>query len=398
MDTSNPKYIKINKPMPGQLFASGLYCYNDKLVLEIIAPRDIIRKHEEYDDSNLNIGERWVLNLTELEKSHWSLENSSYYIDINGIKIGEDAGSSTRFRYEPYHGQKEESQGVISENMTDGDFDRTDVLKPTENGLYTSDILKLTEDGLYIPDESEQKKCLKNIFEDQDFQNTLISLLESLPPVNLDNPDDNSNHEDYFKIKEKEEERFFSEFRSRTYIPDYLQDRSILLAECIFRGKNLLPLLNEVNSIKFVMKSTTKYLLTRVRFILPFGECLIQIKSDTWSEYTEKVWLEGIEESTENDGRIKNMPAGKKAVFIRYETVDNVSVQPVFYTTEALMSDTLNDNLIFNKTKRLEEKGEKGFYQYVTFAGFVDEDADKANFELFQLIVTFELNKEYVLL
>lgn len=376
MDILNPKYIEINKPLIGQLFATGLYCYEDKFILEIIAPRDIIGKHHDDEDSDMTIGERWEMNLKELAESQWPLENSNYHLEVNGITVGEDAGTSTRFRYEPEDEQKEVNHNAVPESKPDTGFHELETLKPTEKGLM-------------IPDGSEQKESIMNLFEDKEFQDTLISLLESIPAV--DNPEDIKN---YFEKKEKEEKLFFREYRSRTYIPDYLQDKSIVLAKCIFRGKNLLPLLSKIESLKFIMKRTTKYLLIRSRFVLLFGECHIQAKSDEWGVYTEKIWLEGIVESTREEGKVKNMPAGKKAVFIRYETVDNVLIQPLFNTTETLMSKTLDDAMALNETKKLEEKGKKGFNQYITFAGFVDEQADKADFELFQLIVHFELNKE----
>lgn len=375
MVISNPEYIEINKPLIGELFVTGLHCYEDKLILEIIAPRDLVRKHHEDDeDFDITIGERWAMNLKELAASQWPLENSGYHLEVNGIAIGEDAGISTRFRYEP---EREEAGHGVAPGLK------------TVTGFHELETLKSDEKGLNLPDGSEQKQSIMNLLDDTDFLDTLISLLDSIPVA--DNPEDIKN---FLEEKEKEEKQFFREYRSRTYIPDYLRDKSIVLAKCIFKGKDQLSLLNEIESLKFIFKSTTKYLLIRSRFILPFGECFIQVKSDEWSQYTEKIWLEGIFESTGEEGIIENIPAGKKAVFIRYETVDNVLIQPLFYTTETLMSKTLDDAMVLNQTRKLEKKGIKGFNQYLTFAGFVDEQADKADFELFQLIVHFELNQE----
>lgn len=379
---SKSKYIEINKPLIGQLFASGLYCHEDKFILEVIAPGEIIRKHSEHDDSDRSIGEQWEMGLKEMAKSQWPLENANYYLEVNGVAVGEDAGSSTRFRYEPEREPKEERHNIISESKPDEDSFEIEPLRPAEKGLS-------------FQDESEQKKSITNLFEDKDFQSILASLLESLPPVDPDNPD---AIKAYLDQKEKEEELFFREFRTRHFVPDYLQNRSIVLAECFFRGRDLLSLFNEIESIKFVLKSTTKHLLIRKRYVLPFGECFIQVKSDEWSTYAEKIWLEDIVEVTGAEGKSDNVPAGKKAVYIRYETVDNVLAQPLFYTTETLLSNHLSYGFVFDNTKRLEGKGKKGFNQYITFAGYIDEQADKADFELFQMVVTFEHNQRYVLI
>ena len=102
------------------MYASAIYSLEDKFILEILAPHSLmVRDNCEEEQTALNNGEQWTQDKKRYESSKWPLDRADYYIEINGKKIGEGAGISTRYRYEPKRNEEDVIQKEnIEENKT----------------------------------------------------------------------------------------------------------------------------------------------------------------------------------------------------------------------------------------------------------------------------------------
>lgn len=385
-DTRN---VKVNKLLLDKLYVSALYIEKNKCILEVLAPTSIASKHEEYDEDyeqKLTVGESWARDLKRGMANKWPLENSNYYIEVNGMKIGKNSGSTTAYRYEPEIIKDNDYQGKIETNFVDShdevneDMNLEEVIKPTENGLQIPSISPVNE--------------INSIFEDEDFKDAFESSLFSLCEIE----DTEDGYSKFQEKQNKKEREFFDEFRNSVTIPDYLNHESIMIADLIFKDKDISLINNKIMNLKFVIESYRKCYLTRINIKLPFGkyEEPVKIFSEEWDLYTNKIAIEGIVEvKKDNDDGIK-IPSGKKAIFVIYETIDNVLMTPIFDTTEVLQSYNYPE-YIFDKIELLREKGKYGFNKYITCAGYIDENAEIADIELFSLCITYECNKEFVL-
>ncbi|MBU5483745.1 hypothetical protein KQI86_05335 [Clostridium sp. MSJ-11] len=385
---NNTDYIEINKPFMGNLYASALYPIKGKYILEILAPIDLMKssityEYEEYEETNYNIGERWSKNISELSASKWPLENANYYIEVNGIKVGDNNKTATTYRYEP--------ENVI-ENKVEININPEDI----SNSNFIEDINtnEISKNGIELP-EISQEEATNNILQDEDLKEILSSLMNSLsstPSI--------YDEEEYLKHKEEQERKereFFNKFRSLINIPDYFKNQSIIIADLIYRSEDIIPI-NKIHNLKFVFKNYTKHYVTRINLKLPFGKYQksVEIHSEQWGEFTDKILIEGVIEGGKGEDYSANIPNGKKAIYVIYETINNVSVKPLFYPTEYLQSYDSSIS-IYDNTQLLKDKGKNGFNKYATFVGYIDENAAIADLELFQLVVTYQCNKEFVL-
>ncbi|WP_315120274.1 hypothetical protein [uncultured Clostridium sp.] len=382
---NNTDYIEINKPLMGNLYASALYPVKGKYILEVLAPRNLMKsknthEYEEYEETNYNIGERWSKNIAELSTSKWPLENANYYIKVNGIKVGENKGNTTGYRYEPEN---------FIENKVEININSKDI----SNSNFIEDINtnEISKNGIELS-EISQEEAINNIFQNEDLKETLSSLMDSLSSI-----DDEEEYLKYEEEKERKEREFFNKFRSLINIPDYLKNQSIIIADLIYRSEDIIPI-NNIHNLKFVFKNYTKHYVARINLKLPFGKYQksIEIHSEQWGEFTDKILIEGVIEGGKGEDYSINIPNGKKAIYVIYETIDNVSVKPLFYPAEYLQSYDSSTS-IFDNTQLLKDKGKNGFNKYATFVGYIDENAAIADLELFQLVVTYQCNKEFVL-
>lgn len=383
------EHIVINKPFIDRLFASAFYRTKGKYVLEVLASGDLARSCIENDESDLDLGGRWTQNLMETARSKWPLEYADYYIEVNGIKIGEGSGNLTYYRYEPER-QKED---MAYKAAIPGAGIGMDIV-----GAINGKTLKPAENGIKLPTISTSD-MIDSILGNTAFIETLTNELNSLPASDPEDQNYEEVQKNFLKERDEKENRFFNQFRKMVHLPDYLKNENLLIADLHFEGSEISPITGKISSLKLIIKNYTKYFLTRVNYKLPFGKCMCTVKSHSeyLMKYTDAILIEGLE--SRNDlVTIKSIPHGKKAIFVSYEVIGNLSIQPIFHTTETLVSHVIQDHMMINKTILLQEKGEKGYNKYMTLAGFVDEHVNVVDFELFQLIVTFECGKEYVLI
>ncbi|MEW9097051.1 MAG: hypothetical protein AB2417_18395 [Clostridiaceae bacterium] len=311
------------------------------------------------------------------------MENANYYIEVNGIKIGDNNEAATAYRYELEN---------IIENNVEINVDSEDI--SNSNFIESINTNEISKNGIELP-EISQEEAIKNIFQDEDLKETLSSLMNSLsstPSIY-----DEEEYLKYEEERERKEREFFNKFRSFVNIPDYLKNQSIIIADLIYRSEDIIPI-NKIHNLKFVFKNYTKHYVTRINLKLPFGkyEKAVEIHSEQWREFTDKILIEDVIEVGKGEDYSTNIPSGKKAVYIIYETIDNVSVKPLFYPIEYLQSYD-SSIFIFDNTQLLKDKGKNGFNKYMTFVGYIDENAAIADLELFQLVVTYQCNKEFVL-
>ncbi len=383
------KYTDINRPLFGKLYASAFYSLEDKFVLEILAPHSLMDRREcEEEQTDLNNGERWAQNKLKYEGSKWPLDNVNYYIEINGRKIGEGSVISTGCRYEPERNEENVAEKEnIEENKT---------LESSSDKALDESELKVARTGIDLPKISIADS-LDEIF--KDFQNYVIDSLKELEVFDLEDTNIEETSRKFDEERDKKERAFFSKFRDAVVIPDYLEREAMLISDIGFREKDFVLENGKINSLKFIVRSKRKYYLVRKKFNLKFGENIKTLGNDSeeWGKFADKIIVEDIVESRRDDGIIKNIPVGKKAVLIKYETLYNTSAYPIFYTTETLLSNEFPDFCI-DSTKLLDEKGKNGFDKYATIIGYVDEEAEGVEFELFDLMIDFECNNEYVLI
>lgn len=384
---NNIEHIKINKLLMNKLYASALYRMKDKFVLEVLAPSSLKtgynKEDEEYEEINNTIVDRWSQDIKYLMRESWPLTEANYYIEVDGMKIGKNQGSTTCYRYEP-------ENNIPVNTVSEDRLNLNDVYKENANG-----IIKCTETNVeetFIPMRDDINTTLFY----EDFMDALESGISSLFDIDSEYTDDEDSCSKYYEKQEKEEQQFFNKFRNSVTVPDYLKDESIVIADLFFWGKNLPKIDSKIKDVRFILESYRKYYLTRIKLSLPFGEYKqpINIISEEWGRSTNKIIIEGVVEQRKENNDY--MPNGKKGIYIIYETIDNVLIQPFFYTTEFLMSDDLS-NYTFKKAELLKDKGTNGFNKYKVFAGYVDADSVTADFELFKLVVTYECNKEFKL-
>ncbi|GAA0176631.1 hypothetical protein SH2C18_00170 [Clostridium sediminicola] len=384
------KHIKINKVLMDKLYASALYFEKNKCILEVLAPHSIANTYEEYDEDHeqkLTVGESWAHNLKSAMAIKWPLEHANYYIEVNGIKIGKNFGRTTGYRYEPE---------IINNNEFEREKETTfinshDDVSEEKN---LEEVIKPTKHGVQIPSSSPADD-LKSLFEDEDLIEAFESSMSSLFEIE-DSEEGYSDFQDKWNEKER---KLFYEFRNTAIIPDYLNNESMMIADLIFKDKNISLISNKIESLKFIIESYKKQYLTRINLKLPFGkfEKPVKIFSKEWSIFTEKISIEGIVEVKKDNEQGIKIPSGKKAVFVTYETIDNVLIVSNFSTREVLQSYKRPEYL-FDRIELLKEKGINGFNKYTTCAGYVDENAEIADLELFSICITCECNKEFVLL
>lgn len=384
-------HIEINKSIMDNLYASALYWVKDKYILEALVPSSFSTKHHEVDpEIKYNVGDGWAQNIQAAMDDQWPLANANYYIEVNGIKIGENTGSSTNYRYEPERIEENEEENIK-------------YIEETSSQIASEEEVK--EIAKLIKQDVEQSTALSkedsnDIFMDEELKEALQEQMSALLELNEEYGDDEDGYLKYCEKQKKIERNFFRKFRSSVNIPDYLKKESMVIADLAFRGKDSFEINNKIKNLKFIIKSYRKSCLTRIKFQLPFGkyEEPVEVLSKEWQKHTDKILIEGlVEEKREDKDGDNHIPKGKKAIYIIYEIIDNALIQPIFHTTELLMSYTLSDHR-FENPKLLKDKGINGFNKYKAFLGYVDENEVLVDFELFQLVVTDECNKEYKLI
>lgn len=384
------KCTDINKYFISNLFASAIYRFNGKFILEVFAPVGLMTVYEsEEEETDLNMGERWARGVMNFEKSKWPLEHIDYYIEVNGYKIGQASEKSSSYRYEPKRNEEDiAGNAAIKESNT---------FENANEGFLDTKKLRVDEQEMKLP--KSPSDCLTEIFNNSDFMDTLADAINSLPVYDPQNPNSEEESRKFFEELDKKERIFFNKLRKSVEIPEFLEKEPMMIADLVFREKDFNFGDEQINSLKFIVKNTRKYYLPRMNFSLEFGESIHTFGNgpEEWREYSDKIVIEGVFETKREEGLIRNIPEGKKAILVKFKTLDNLSVFPVFYTNETLVAYETSGPVL-NFPKLLDEKGKDGFNKYMVFAGYVDEDAKKADFGLFQLIVDFSCHKEYVLI
>lgn len=389
----NVKYIDINKSfLEDKLYASAIYVLEDRFILEILVPKDIFNNdfsvdYEKYHEGT--IGEQWAIDMNKNAYPKNPLEHSNYYIEMNGFKLG-DGTMATYFRYEPVSCEEVQIDISLEDEITENNKD-----------IPIKEMLGTMEEHITSLN-STLEGDLNTLFQDEELKNTVVSLIASLPAINLDNPEESSLK--FQKERERREKAFFNKFRNKVEIPDHLKNEPMAIVDLIFKSKDKTLLKDEIKSLKFIYKNYSKCYLTRLNFQLPFGKSNEAVKNDSeiWGDFAKKIFIEDIIECKREDEPIMNfiqdrMPQGKKAIYITYEILDNVLLTPHFYTKELLNSQDFSQ-VIFTKSLLLKDKGIKGFNKYIDFVGYIDENKDLVDFELFQLVATFTRNEEIALI
>lgn len=376
--------VYINKYLIDNLYASAIYSYNNKMILEIIAPKNIMTNcHDELIDDNIPNGERWSNNIKSLMSEQWPLTHANYYLEINGEKIGDDDINSTNYRYEP----DLLDDNTINENHNSSGIDILE--KAIDN--------KTIQNEGDVPDvpNSSISDSIKSIIDDEDLTNVIVSTISSIPEID---PEMTAEEEElhYLEYLEKQnciEKEFFADYRKHMQLPDYYKDKTILIADLSFRCLSNIDLTSNLN-ISFIIKSYSKHSLTRIKLELPYKEHFdepLKIHSKQSTDLLDKIAIEGIVDY-KNDDDIK-IPTGKKPVYIVYETIDDLMVTPIFYVKDIL--EAPDPSLyVFDRTELLQEKSRKGFNRYVTFAGYTDINNDIVDLELFQMIARINCDKK----
>jgi len=381
------KYADINKYFMGNLYASAIYRLDGKFILEVFAPKSLIMRYEsEPEEIEMKIGEQWARNIMNLEKSKWLLERINYYIEVNGHKVGDTSGKSTMYRYEP-------DQGIVEKEA----IQNNSTFKNANEEFHMDGKLRVDKQDMRFAKSPLDE--MTEILNNSDFMDKLIDAIESLPDNDPNNPNSKEDIQKFEKEQEEKERSFFNKFRESVKIPEFLEKEPMAIADLIFREKNFTLPDEPIDSLKFIVKSITKRYLPWMKFSVRFGESIHNFGDGTeeWREYLNKVVIEGVYESKRKDGLITNIPEGKKAVLVKYKVLDNLSIIPIFYTTEVLEAYETSAGFL-NVPKLLDEKDGDNFNKYMVLAGFVDEGAAKVDFELFQLVVDLLCDKEYVLI
>jgi len=184
------KYTDINKPLFSKLYASAIYIQEDRFILEILAPHDLMDRHEsEEEQTDLNNGEQWAQNKLKYEGSKWPLENIDYYIEINGKKIGDSAVRSSSYRYEPEHNE------YVVEKETTEEYKTIEIAG--DKAIDESE-LKIARTGVELPKKSVADS-LDEIFKDSDFQNSLLDSLKGLQAFNMQDTNNEETIRKYFE-------------------------------------------------------------------------------------------------------------------------------------------------------------------------------------------------------
>ncbi|WP_055667531.1 hypothetical protein [Desnuesiella massiliensis] len=389
----NVKYRDINKLfLENKLYVSAVYVLETKYMLEVLVPRDFARSFGEHYKGS--IGERWERDIRGNSNAKDPLQNAKYHIEINGLKVH---SCGTSFRYEPENFEEEVRSKIILEDMDE---------KVVDKDIPINELLEGIQEHMWEIQPSLGKE-INNLFKNEELKNALASSLATLKSLELaDANDSEKSREKYELEKERREKAFFHKFRESVILPEHLKNQPVIIMNLIFppRAKYNSILNREIESLKFVYKDYTKYFLPRINLQLPFGRFNEVVKSDSeiWGEFTEKIFIEDIIECKKEhepimDSVKEGMPQGKKAVYITYETLDNALVIPLFYTKELLNSHDFSQ-VVFTTPLLLKDKSTKGFNKYIDFVGYIDENKDLVDFELFQLIVTFVCNEEISLI
>lgn len=389
----NVKYRDINKLfLENKLYVSAVYVLETKYILEVLVPRDFARSFgENYKGS---IGERWERDIRGSSNTKDPLQNAKYHIEINGLKV---ASSCTSFRYEPKNFEEEVRSEIILEDMDE---------KIVDKDIPTDELLEGIQEHMWETQPSLGKE-INSLFKNEELKNALTSALASLTSLDLADANTSEKSREKYEIeKERREKAFFHKFRDSVILPEHLKNQPMIIMNLIFPLKaNYKAILNrEIKSLKFVYKDYTKYFLPRINFQLPFGKFNEAVKSDSeiLGDFIEKIFIEDIIECKREDEPImdsvqESMPQGKKAVYITYEILDDALVIPNFHTKELLNSQDFSQ-VVFTTPLLLKEKGTNGFNKYIDFVGYIDENKDLVDFELFKLIVTFVCNEEISLI
>ena len=390
---SNVKYIEINKLfLEDKLYASAVYVLETKYILEVLVPRDSARSFgENYKGS---IGERWERDIRVNSQAKDPLQNAKYHIEINGLKV---SSRGTSFRYEPKNFEEEIRSEIILEDMDE---------KIVAKDIPTGELLEGIQEHMWETQPSLGRE-INNLLKNEELKNALTSALASLTSLDLADANASEKSREKYEIeKERREKAFFHKFRESVILPEHLKNQPMIIMNLILppKAKYKAILNREIKSLKFVYRDYTKYFLPRITFQLPFGKFNEAVKGDSeiWGDFTEKIFIEDIIECKKEDEPIidsvkESMPQGKKAVYIAYEILDNALVIPKFHAKELLDSQDFSQ-VVLTTPLLLKDKGTNGFNKYVDFAGYIDENKDLVDFELFQLIVTFVCNEEISLI
>lgn len=381
----NLECIEINKPILKGLYASTLYLNKSKWILEVLAPKELMFPvYDEESRGNYTIGEAWTLDLKRHEKNPWPLENANYYLEINGVRMGEEWASRTSYRYEDEVPDIDESESI----------DKIPIEVHDENSI-TMGKDKIAKKGI-VRSEEICEHSLNKIFDDEDFNEKAISMIASLPALNLEDEGYEEEYLKYEKERNRKEKEFFLSFRKSSNIPNYLKKRPMVIASLSFKNNSFITENSEVKEVKFIFKEYKKNYLTRIKLQLNFGKYKegFKIFSNQWNKFTDIIIIEEVRISKRKEG--SNIPKGKKSVYIIYEILNNISVEPNFHTIELLESRDYS-NVIYEKTKLLNNKGINGFNRYETIVGYIDENSSYAEVELFSIIVNYECDKEFLL-
>lgn len=405
---NNINCIKINKFFIDDLYASALYYSKEKYILEILVPKSRFKQQEseefnDYNELNITLGDRWAREFKDKIKRNKSrpLENCNYHIEINGIKIGDSMRSTICYRYEP--DIIEENSSIIKNELgNDSQYisNNNSDIEACVNGILES--VKSDEVLTKVSASGE----LNAIFEDEDFIDALTSQIADLPPVNMEDANDQDIWKSYNEEREIKERNFFARYRNNINIPENLKNQPMVIMNLIFksRGAEHEELNNEkINEIKFIYESYFEPYLERVDMQLSLGEYnkAIKFPFKSLEEYKDKILIAGVvvNKDLENEAVKyinKNIPRGKSAVYIIYEIIDNEEIYPMFYAKEILEANKVE--LIGGEPIMLKSKGINGFNRYISFIGYVNHAVHVVDIELFSVVVKRKCGNEFLLL
>lgn len=364
------EHIIINKPLMEGVFASALYCHKNSYVLELLVSQELLAGNitEEPDGACMqNVGSR-IEGEVRRNRPRWPIERAEYYLEINGEPIGRGGRRTRHYRQEP---RTFDFGGASEWVEAERDFgDR--LLEPTEKGLV-------------LPSLSPQE-AIKELLDSESIRETMVEQLMELMQMD--------GRPEALSERDEKERAFFDAFRKRIEVPAYLQGKSMTLVDLIFQSEAE-PKLQEIRQCKWIIESYQENYITRTKLQLPFGEYPqgILLHDEQGKTLTEKILVEGVLQR-QHEGE---NPEGKKEVYIIYETIDNALAMPLFYTSEYLESQE-HRRFIDNQPRLQEQKGSHGFNLYKSFAGYIGEQEEQADIELFQMVVIQSCQEEYVLL